>query len=131
MLELASFTLLVVEDDADARELMHAVLEQRGATVHSAASVAQAFEVLGTTSLDAIISDIAMPQEDGLSLIRRLRELAPECGGCIPAIAVSAFVASGDRARALAAGFARYLHKPVDFDELVCTIRDVITAGGA
>ena len=123
---LGDLTILVVEDDPDSRELMQAALEQRGARVFSAESVARAFELLQGMLPNLIISDIAMPEEDGLALIRRLRALAPEAGGQIPAIAVSAYVASSDRSRALAAGFDQYLHKPVDFDELETAIDNVV-----
>ncbi|MBX3259770.1 MAG: response regulator [Labilithrix sp.] len=127
MESLGSLVILIVEDDDDARELMQAVLEQRGATVAAAASVARAFELLGGTAPDVIVSDIAMPDEDGFALARRLRALPPDGGGLTPIIAVSAYAASSDRARALAAGFDRYLHKPVDFDELSVTIKSVVS----
>ncbi|MBX3200453.1 MAG: response regulator [Labilithrix sp.] len=127
MESLGSLVILIVEDDDDARELMQAVLEQRGATVAAAASVARAFELLGGTAPDVIVSDIAMPDEDGLTLARRLRALPADGGGLTPIIAVSAYAASSDRARALAAGFDRYLHKPVDFDELTASIKSVVS----
>lgn len=114
--------ILVVEDDPDARELMQAVLEQRGANVFAAESVARAFELLETSTPDVIVSDIAMPDEDGLTLVRRLRSRPDDRGGKTPTIAVSAYAGSSDRVRALAAGFDRYLYKPVDFDELSSTI---------
>jgi CheY-like chemotaxis protein len=123
---LKDLTILVVEDDADARELMQAALEQRGARVFTAESVARAFELLQGTTPGLIISDIAMPEEDGVGFVRRLRALAPEAGGQIPAIAVSAYAASSDRSRALSAGFDHYLHKPVDFDELESAIDSVL-----
>lgn len=124
---LQGLVILIVEDDDDARYLMQDVLEQRGATVAAASSVAHAFEVLEQTPPDVVISDIAMPDEDGLSLARRLRELPADRGGLLPIIGVSAFAARSDRLRALAAGFDRYLHKPVDFDELsaaICSLVD-------
>jgi CheY-like chemotaxis protein len=121
-MELEGLTLLVVEDDPDARELMQAVLETRGARVFAAEGVAQAFELLEEIEPTVIVSDIAMPDEDGIAFVRRLRARAPEDGGSTPTIAVSAYVAATDRHRALAAGFDRYLHKPIDFDELVQTI---------
>jgi CheY-like chemotaxis protein len=125
-MELEGLTLLVVEDDTDARELMQAVLETRGAKVFVADGVAQAFEVLREVQPDIIVSDIAMPDEDGIAFIRRLRARGPEERGKTPAIAVSAYVAATDRQRALAAGFDRYLHKPIDFDELVQTLLAVV-----
>ena len=114
--------ILVVEDDNDGRELLQTVLEQRGANVIAAESVARAFELLENETPDVIVSDIAMPDEDGFSLGHRLRSLPDARGGRTPLIAVSAFSTTNDRARALAAGFDRYLHKPVDFDELSATI---------
>ena len=118
--------ILVVEDDEDGRELMQAILEQRGANVIAAESVAQAFELLESTTPDIIVSDIGMPDEDGFALVNRLRALPCESGGRTPLIAVSAFAGHADRARALAAGFDRYLHKPVDFDELDATISSLV-----
>lgn len=125
-MSLAQLRILIVEDDPDARELMQAVLEQRNAAVATAESVAAAFALLDAATFDVIISDIGMPEEDGLTLVRRLRERSPEAGGTTPAIAVSAYVASSDRARAISAGFDRYLHKPVDFDELQMAIDSVL-----
>ena len=118
--------ILIVEDDTDARELMQAVLEQRGARVWAAESVARAFELLASVKVEVIVSDIAMPDEDGLSLARRLRSLPVEQGGHTPIVAVSAYAGTSDRLRALAAGFDRYLHKPVDFDDLTATILSLV-----
>jgi CheY-like chemotaxis protein len=126
MTSLNGLSILVLEDDPDARELMHAVLEKKGARVLSAESVSRAFELLEETAPDVIVSDIAMPQEDGVEFILRLRSLPAERGGRIPAIAVSAFVTSAVRSRAISAGFERYLHKPVDFDKLVTSIRSLV-----
>ncbi|HVH42452.1 MAG TPA: response regulator, partial [Labilithrix sp.] len=95
--------ILVVEDDDDARELMQAVLEQRGASVVAAESVSLALELFESVSPDVVVSDIAMPDEDGFALIGRLRALTPERGGTTPVVAVSAYAGSADRARALAA----------------------------
>jgi CheY-like chemotaxis protein len=116
--DLNGLVILVVEDDDDARDLMQAVLEQRGARVMVAPNVASAFAAFSSTRVDIVVSDIAMPEEDGVALMTRLRALPPDQGGHTPAIAVSAYVGGSDRARALAAGFNRYLHKPVDFNEL-------------
>lgn len=119
---LQGLVILIVEDDDDARELMQAVLEQRGARVFAADRVSVAVDLFDQVSPHVVVSDIAMPDEDGFALVRRLRSLPPESGGRIPIIAVSAYTSSGDRTRALAAGFDRYHHKPVDFDELSAAI---------
>jgi CheY-like chemotaxis protein len=126
MESLHGLLILIVEDDDDARELMQAVLEQRGATVSAAESVARAFELLACKTPDVVVSDIAMPDEDGFTLARRLRALPADSGGLTPIIAVSAYSGSSERVRALAAGFDRYLHKPVDFDELSVAIAAVV-----
>lgn len=118
MRALTRLSILVVEDDPDARELMQAILEQHGASVEAAESVARALEILETFRPDLIISDIAMPEEDGITFVQKLRKRTPEAGGSTPAIAVSAFSAASDRLRALTAGFTHYLHKPVDFEKL-------------
>ncbi len=123
---LHGLVILIVEDDDDARDLMQAVLEQRGARVSAADSVARAFELLDHAPADVVVSDIAMPDEDGFALARRLRARSADDGGLTPIIAVSAFAARSDRVRALAAGFDRYLHKPVDFDELSGAINAVV-----
>lgn len=126
---LEGVLVLIVEDDDDARDLMQDVLEQRGAKVAAAESVARAFELLDERLPDVVVSDIAMPDEDGFELARRLRARAFEDGGLTPIIGVSAFSGRSDRLRALACGFDRYLEKPVDFDELSGAI--VAIADGA
>ena len=130
MLTLHGLAILIVEDDDDARDLMQAVLEQRGARVTAAESVGRAFELLEAAQPDVIVSDIAMPDEDGFSLARRVRALPPDSGGQTPIVAVSAYAGASDRLRALAAGFDRYLHKPVDFDELTTAINAVLDRNG-
>lgn len=125
-MSLRRYVILVVEDDPDARELMQAVLEQRGATVLTADSVATALELFDAQNPDVVVSDIAMPEEDGYALVKRLRARSPENGGEKPIVALSAYAAKSDRVRALSAGFTQYLHKPVDFEELVSTIQAVV-----
>ena len=99
--------------------------------MHTAESVAQALEVFIAKKPDVVVSDIAMPEEDGFGLLKRIRELSDEEGGKRPVIALSAYAAKSDRTRALSAGFTRYLHKPVDFDELLGAIGDVLQRGRA
>jgi CheY-like chemotaxis protein len=120
---LEGLRVLVVDDDPDARDLLCALLGQRGASVSTASRAEDAFELLTTERPDVLVSDIAMPGEDGYTLVGRVRALPADQGGATPAIAVTAYAASSDRARALAAGFDHYLSKPVDLDKLVETLR--------
>ena len=107
---LAGVTVLVVEDEADTRELLSFLLEWSGARVAAVPSAAAAMEALAIACPDVVISDIAMPDADGFAFIRMLRELpaAP------PAIALTAYGGSEDSERILNAGFAHYLLKPVE-----------------
>jgi PAS domain S-box-containing protein len=116
-LSLSGLWLLVVDDEADARELITAVLEHYGAKVTAASSAAEAFTLLEDNPdrlPDMLISDISMPDEDGYSLIKRIRGLALERGGRIPAIALTAYSRDVDRERALSAGFQMHISKPVE-----------------
>jgi signal transduction histidine kinase/ActR/RegA family two-component response regulator len=116
--QLAGLRVMIVDDESDARELLVAMLEQRGASVVAAASVSEALAALaGPTNgsmPDVLVSDIGMPIEDGFDLIRRVRALAPQHGGKIPAIALTAYATTEDRRRVLEAGFERHLAKPIE-----------------
>jgi CheY-like chemotaxis protein len=116
---LAGLRVLVVEDDTDGRELMSAVLLDAGAVVESAASVPEGFEILRRFHPDLLLSDIGMPDEDGYSLMRRVRALSTAEGGAVPAIALSAFTRPEDQSKALSAGFSLHIGKPVIPAELV------------
>jgi PAS domain S-box-containing protein len=107
-------TVLLVDDEDDVREALRLVLQQNGMAVITAASAQEAFELVGRLRPDVLLSDIAMPGEDGLSLIRRVRLLPPEGGGRIPAAALSAYAAAADRRSALLAGFQHHIAKPID-----------------
>ena len=114
---LEGIRLLVVDDDPNTRELLAETLGLAGAKVVSAESASEALQFLAADTTDVIISDIAMPGEDGLSLIRRVRAEKSKVAQ-IPAIALTAFARAEDRARALEAGYQMYLVKPVDLIEL-------------
>jgi CheY-like chemotaxis protein len=90
--------------------------------VTTAASACEAYELVERLRPDILLSDIAMPGEDGLSLIRRVRLLPPEAGGLIPAAALSAYAGAGDRRRAFLAGFQHHIAKPVDPAHLLAVI---------
>lgn len=104
--------ILLVEDEADTRFMMERLLEQKGAVVRSAASAAEALSLLPALTIDLLVSDIGMPDMDGLQLIAEIRR-RPE-GRDLPALAVTAYATRADRERALAAGFDDHLAKPVN-----------------
>ncbi|HWW86405.1 MAG TPA: response regulator, partial [Vicinamibacterales bacterium] len=116
---LTGRVVLVVDDHADARELAREIIQNTGAKVLTAATTREALDILTRSMTDVIVADIGLPEEDGCDLIRRVRDLQPERGGRLPAIALTAYAHAEDRARALAAGFQQYLVKPVDPDALV------------
>jgi CheY-like chemotaxis protein len=116
---LDALSVLVVDDDADGRELVAATLEHYGARVLIAASAAEAFDLLRTDRLDMVLADIAMPDEDGYQLIRRIRALQPPERASIPAAALTSFAREEDRQQALQAGFQLHLTKPIDSWALV------------
>jgi CheY-like chemotaxis protein len=105
--------VLLVDDEPDALDLVTEVLRANGAEVVTAISARQALALLPTTRPHVLVSDISMPDMDGLDLIRALRSLSAEQGGQTPAIALTAFTRSEDVERALAAGFQTHLFKPV------------------
>ncbi len=117
--DVAGVRVLVVEDDAGTRESLVAVLERGGAAVRSASSVGEALAVLGEFQPDVLLSDVAMPGEDGLGLIAKVRALTPEQGGLVPAAALTALAGLDDRDRFLKAGFQAHIAKPVDVDDLL------------
>ena len=119
---LAGVHILAVDDDADARTLLARLLSIRGATVRLAGSAEEALELLNRQRPHVLVSDIGMPGTDGYELIRQVRQLSPEAGGRTPAVALTAFVRSEDRRRALLAGYQRHLPKPVRVSELIAAI---------
>jgi PAS domain S-box-containing protein len=124
--ELEGLRVLVVEDQADILEMLRDVLAQCGAVVTACGSANEALAILRDWQADLLISDIAMPGEDGYWLIRELRAHAPEQGGDIPAIAITAYVRIEDRARVLATGFQMYVPKPVEPAELLAVVASLI-----
>ena len=117
--------VLLVEDNADGREVMSIMIEQAGARVTGVGSVREVFEALESLQPDALVSDIGLPDEDGYALIRRLRSREAETGGFLPAVAITGFVRTEDRARILAAGFQIHVPKPIDPAELTAAIAAV------
>ncbi len=125
LLELNGLQVLVVDDEADSRELLLFLLEQYGAIVRAVASASDAFDMLEHFTPDIIVSDIGMPEKDGYTLIRRVRSLALERGGSIPAIALTAYAREEDRNQSLAAGFQRHIAKPVEPAQLLTAFMEL------
>lgn len=119
---LSGMRVIVVDDEADSREFIITLLEQSGAEVIAVASASEAIEAVSHVKADVLISDIGMPDEDGYSLIRKVRALRAEQGGMIPAVAVTAYARSEDRTRAIASGFQMHISKPVEPEELVTVV---------
>jgi CheY-like chemotaxis protein len=119
---LEGLRIVVVDDDRDGRDLLATVLEQRSAEVFVAESAAEALELVQCKQPDALISDIAMPEEDGYMLIGRVRALPEEQGGKTTSIALTAYAGRADRKRALDAGFDTHFSKPLDIDKLVLAL---------
>jgi CheY-like chemotaxis protein len=119
---LAGLRILVVDDEDDARTLVMGILEAHGAEVVAAGSVAEALREVAQSAPDVIVSDIGMPEEDGYSLIRKLRLLTKHHSRPIPAVALTAFARSEDRTRAMLAGFHSHVAKPVEPDELLAVV---------
>jgi PAS domain S-box-containing protein len=122
---LHGLQVLVVDDELDARELVATILSEAGAIVTTASSAQEGLACFQRISPSLIVSDLGMPIEDGYSLMRRVRALGDE-GRRVPAVALSAFTRNEDRARALAAGFTIHMAKPVDPDDLVRTVTNLV-----
>jgi CheY-like chemotaxis protein len=119
---LRGLTVLVVDDDTQAREFVRTTLEQYGAIVVTAASAEEAKARFKRQPPDVFVSDLVMPDEDGLQLIRDIRQLERVSGRVTPAAALTALARSEDRRRALSAGFQMHMAKPIDPGELVAAV---------
>jgi PAS domain S-box-containing protein len=125
-LSLDGLLILVVDDEEDTRQLLKQALTFYGATIITADSAANALHEIEDKTPDFIVSDIGMPEEDGYSLIRKIRNLPDERQKQIPAIALTAFTRAQDRMRALSSGFQNHVSKPVEPDELVTVIASIM-----
>lgn len=126
---LSGVKVLVVEDEASARSLLTSILEDCEAEVRTVASAVEGLQQFQAWQPDVLISDIGMPEEDGYTLIEKIR--AWETGRRTPAIALTAYARSEDRLRALAAGFQMHVSKPVDPTELVVVVKSLLTRDGS
>lgn len=127
--KLDGLSILVVEDDRETLLMLSTVLERFGARVHAAQTCREALERFKRYRPDILVSDIAMPQKDGLWLIQRIRALAPGKGADTPALVLTALARPEDRAAALAAGFTQCLSKPVAPAELAQVIAGLARRG--
>jgi PAS domain S-box-containing protein len=123
---LDELRILVVDDEADTRELLKQGLEYCGATVSVAGSATEAVEAITTKTPDILISDIGMPGVDGYDVIRQIRRLPAAKGGRVPAIALTAYTRTEDRLQALRAGYDMHVPKPVELAELVAVAASVV-----
>jgi PAS domain S-box-containing protein len=119
---LKGLKVLVVDDEPDTRELIQEVLKECGSEVITSNSVADALVAIEQHRPDILLTDLGMPDEDGYSLISKVRALPAEQGGQIPAAALTAYVRAEDRLRVLRSGFQFHLPKPVDSAELVTVV---------
>ncbi|MBD2115229.1 MULTISPECIES: PAS domain S-box protein [Cyanophyceae] len=124
--DLNGIKIVVVDDEPDTRELVVFVLEQQGAQVITATSAHEALLVLPQAKPDVLLSDIGMPEMDGYMLIQQVRALAPEQGGQVPAIALTAYAGDTNQQQVIAAGFQRHISKPIDPQALVQAIAQLI-----
>jgi signal transduction histidine kinase/DNA-binding response OmpR family regulator len=124
---LDGMRILVVDDEADSRDLLSAILTRCGGQVRCSESAAEAIQAFKDWQPDVLVSDIGMPVEDGYSLIKSLRKLRSKRAKQIPAVALTAYATGEDRAKALAAGFQIHLAKPIEPRSLVKSIAE---AGG-
>ena len=123
---LAGLRILVVDDEADSRSLLNAILTGSGSEVRCCASAATAMQEFKDWNPDVLLSDIGMPDEDGYALIRKLRQQKSKRIRGIPAIALTAYATPDDRAQALAAGFQMHLAKPIEPQTLVTSIATAV-----
>ncbi|MEW6269225.1 MAG: ATP-binding protein, partial [Thermodesulfobacteriota bacterium] len=121
-ISLDGLRVMAVDDEPDTLEMIRAVLERCRAQVRTATSALEGLKQLSDWTPDVLLADIGMPVRDGYWLIRRVRDLAPDRGGRIPAVALTAFARHEDRLRTLSAGFQTHVAKPVEPAELIAVI---------
>ncbi|HEY0427071.1 MAG TPA: PAS domain S-box protein [Pyrinomonadaceae bacterium] len=124
--KIKGLRVLLVDDETDTLEMLSVALRQSGAEVKAELSAAAALEIIKQWPPDVIISDIAMPEEDGYSFIKKLRALPIERGGAIPAIALTAYVGIRERTQVLSSGFQMYVPKPFEPSELIAALANFV-----
>ena len=129
--QLQGIRILAVDDDRDALALVREILEATGATVFTADSAQQALETLERTTPDVLLTDLGMPQMSGFELIERVRHAERAEIREIPAVALTAYARSEDRAKSLRSGFQMHLAKPIDPGELMAAIASLVGRANA
>lgn len=122
---IAGVRVLLLDDDAQLLGGLQVLLAAAGAAVQTARSASAAVRILERGETDIVVSDLSMPGEDGLTFVKRLRD-GPAASRSLPAIAITALAMDGARERALAAGFDRYITKPIDIAVLICSIAELV-----
>ena len=122
---LKGISILVVEDDADTRDLLKVLLEAQGAGVTITASAQEALTAYDQSRPNVIVADIGMPDYNGYTLIGRVRSRDREKGKMVPAIALTAFTTAIDRDTVLSAGFQVHIPKPFEPNQLIAVIADL------
>ena len=123
---LDGLRIAAVDDEADSRDMLVHVLSHCNAEVRTATSASEGLALVREWRPDLLISDIAMPEGDGYTLIQMVRSLPEKQGGAVPAIALTAYARAEDRVRVLAAGYQMHVAKPVDPYELIAVVSSVI-----
>jgi CheY-like chemotaxis protein len=122
--KLKGIHVLLVDDDEDTLRLMTAALTRGDAKVTAVSSAAAALEALKSETPDVLISDIAMPNEDGYQLLTKVRALGIEHARFLPAVAITAYAREEDRLQAIASGFQAFLAKPIELSELITVVAE-------
>jgi two-component system, chemotaxis family, CheB/CheR fusion protein len=123
---LENVRILAVEDQDDSRDLLDFVLQREGATVETARSAPEARAALQARPFDILVADLGLPDEDGYSLIRAIRETFPSPARDIRAVALTAYAGDDYRTKALAAGYDAYVAKPLEPSRLTAILRDLV-----
>ncbi|MGI9105036.1 MAG: ATP-binding protein [Pyrinomonadaceae bacterium] len=128
--QLGGLRVLLIDDEAETLEMLQFILESCGVQVSTANSAAEALEAIKTEAFDVLITDIGMPEEDGYSLIAKVRALDRKQGGRIPAAALTAYASENDRIRALRSGFQIHVPKPISPNELLAVVANLADRTG-
>jgi CheY-like chemotaxis protein/nitrogen-specific signal transduction histidine kinase len=123
---LKGIRVLLVEDNEDSRDMLKIMFEQHGMETIAVDSAAAALSALKQIQPDILVSDVGLPGEDGYELIAKIRQLQPEQGGAIPAVALTGYASLQDRVRAFDVGYQEHLAKPVDIDKLLELVKKLV-----